>query len=92
VGVAAVIMACAMVVALTAIGSFFLAPPMPSDGAPPETYQPTDPVTVATQSVRLTAPVPLRVSTPFEGVPPIDYGASPRGAASVLQADDPEQT
>lgn len=92
IGVTAVIMACAMVVALTAIGSVFLAPPVTTTGEPPETLLPTDPVTVATQSVTLTAPVPLRVTRPFEGVPPIDYGSAPRGEASPLRTDGTEPT
>lgn len=90
IGVTAVIMACAIVVALTALGSFVVAPPVPASGEPTETLLPTDPVTVATQSVALTAPVPLRATPPIDGVSPIDYGSAPRGEASPLRTDHPE--
>ncbi len=90
IGVTAVIMASAIVVALTAIASFFMAPAVPSSGTPPETLLPTDPVTVATQSVTLTAPVPLRVRRVLEGVPPIDYGSAPRGEASPVRTNGPD--
>jgi len=90
IGVTAVIMASAIVVALTAIASFFIAPAVPASGVAPETLLPTDPVTVATQSVTLTAPVPLHVRQAFEGVPPIDYGATPPGEASRLREAGPQ--
>jgi MFS family permease len=77
VGVTAVIMVCALVVALTAIGSFFLAPEVPADADPHETYRPTDPVTVATQSTTLVSPVPLRGGSGAAGPSPIEYIGGP---------------
>jgi MFS family permease len=76
-GPTAVIMLCAMVVAVTAIGSFFLMiPPIPATGQPAETYQPADPVTVATQSTSLTTAIRLRYLDGAD-ISPIDYHASP---------------
>jgi MFS family permease len=92
VGVTAVIMLCAMVVALTAIASFFFAPAVPTDGEPAETYMPTDPVTVATQSVNLTANVPLHLAKALDGVSPIDYGTTTPGEASRVPTADPDRT
>lgn len=71
-----VIMACAAVVGGTALASWFMAPAMDASAQPGETYQPTDPMTVASQSSSLTAPVRLRYLQP-EGPSPIDYLASP---------------
>jgi MFS family permease len=90
VGVTAVIMLCAIVVATTAIASFFLAPAMPSGGVPPDSYQPTDPVTVATQSTTLTAPIPVKVRERSEGPSPIDYRA-PTPAPRPVPVDDAEE-
>jgi MFS family permease len=79
-----VIMSCAAVVGATALASWFLAPVMDASARPAETYVPTDPVTVATQSVRLTAPVPLQVARFVDGPSPIDYSPV-QGPSSPLQ-------
>ena len=50
---------------------------MDATGEPAETYQPVDPMTVATQSTSLTQAVRLRYVDPGSMPPPIDYKASP---------------
>lgn len=92
IGVTAVIMACAIVVALTALGSHFLAPAVVTSGGPAETYLPTDPVTVATQSVTLTAPVPIRASEPTSLTTPIDYGPPRVSPVDPIAADPSERS
>jgi MFS family permease len=87
-----VIMSCAAVVGATALASWFLAPPMDATARPGETYQPTDPVTVATQSVRLTAPIPLRARQFGEGPPPIDYSPVRGPSSPVRLPDEPGPT
>ena len=87
-----VIMSCAAIVGGTALASWFLAPPMDASARPAETYQPTDPVTVATQSVRLTAPVPLRATHVGEGPSPIDYSPVQGPSSPVRLPDEPEAT
>jgi MFS family permease len=87
-----VIMSCAAVVGATALASWFLAPAMDATARPAETYQPTDPVTVATQSVRLTAPVPLRTGPFGEGPSPIDYSPVQGPSSPVRLPDEPEAT
>jgi MFS family permease len=77
IGVTSVIIMCAGVVFVTAVSSFFLSPDMAATGAPSETYQPVDPVTVAAQSTSLTQPVKLHYAEAASGPSPIDYAASP---------------
>ncbi|MFN8518365.1 MAG: MFS transporter [Chloroflexota bacterium] len=85
-----VIMACAAIVGGTALASWFIAPAMDATGRPPETLQPTDPVTVATQSTRLTAPVPLTGRDFGLGPSPIDYGPV-GGPSSPLRRPDAQE-
>jgi MFS family permease len=89
-GTGLVIMACAAIVGATALASWFVAPAMDSTGHPPETLQPTDPVTVATQSTRLTAPVPLTGRDFGLGPSPIDYGPVGGPSSPVRRPDAPE--
>jgi MFS family permease len=84
-----VIMACAAVVGGTALASWFMAPDMDASGRPVETLQPTDPVTVATQSTSLTAPVPLPGRDFSLGPPPIDYGPVQGPSSPVRRPDGP---
>ncbi len=77
IGPTAVIIMCAGVVGATAVASFFLSPAMDATAAPAETYQPVDPMTVATQSPSLTQAIKLRYVEPVGGPAPIDYMASP---------------
>jgi len=77
IGPTAVIMLCAGVVGATAVASFFFSPEMDATGAPSETYQPVDPMTVATQSPSLTQAVRLHYPETSSGPSPIDYLASP---------------
>jgi MFS family permease len=76
VGPTSVIIMSAMVVFVTAISSFFLSPAMDATGAPAETYQPVDPMTVATQSSSLTQAVRLHYPATSDGPSPIDYETS----------------
>jgi MFS family permease len=85
-----VIMSCAAVVGATALASWFMAPAMDATARPAETLQPTDPVTVATQSVRLTAPIPLGRSQFGEGPSPIDYSPVQGPSSPVRPPDAPE--
>ncbi|MBX3029249.1 MAG: MFS transporter [Chloroflexi bacterium] len=91
IGPAIVIMACAVVVGGTAAASWFMAPAMDASGRPAETYHPTDPMTVASQSSSLTAPIRLRYLGLTEGPSPIDYLASSvvPGRAGPAAADAP---
>jgi len=82
-----VIMACAAVVGGTALASWFLAPAMDASGHPIDKLQPTDPVTVATQSTSFTAPVPLPARDFGLGPSPIDYGPV-QGPSSPLRRPD----
>ena len=79
IGPTSVIMMSAAVVFVTAISSIFLSPEMDATGEPSETYQPVDPMTVATQSTSLTQPVRLRYVEPTGGPSPIDYDGLPGG-------------
>jgi hypothetical protein len=65
---------------------------MDATARPAETLQPTDPVTVATQSVRLTAPIPLHTTRWGEGPSPIDYSPVRGPSSPVKLPDEPEPT
>jgi MFS family permease len=86
-----VIIACAAVVGGTAVASWFVAPAMDATARPGETYQPTDPVTVATQSVRLTAPVPIE-GVFAAGPSPIDYSPVQGPSSPLRRPDEPART
>ncbi len=77
VGPTVVIIMCAGIVGATAIASFFLAPAMDASAAPAATYQPVDPMTVATQTSSLTRAIKLRYVESSGQPSPIDYMASP---------------
>jgi len=77
VGPTVVIIMCAALVGATAIASFFLSPAMDASAAPAETYQPVDPMTVATQTSVLTRAIKLRYVESSDRPSPIDYMASP---------------
>jgi MFS family permease len=87
-----VIMACAAIVGGTALASWFIAPAMDATGRPAETLQPTDPVTVATQSTSLTAPVPLARRSPALDPSPIDYSPVQGPSSPVRLPDEPSTT
>ena len=75
----------------TALASWFLSPDMDASARPGDSYLPTDPVTVSTQSVRLTAPVPLATLV-GEGPSPIDYSPVQGPSSPLPQPDDPAAT
>jgi MFS family permease len=75
IGPTAVIILCAGVVGATAVASYFFSPAMDANAKPGDTYQPVDPMTVATQSSSLTQAVRLHYPT-SDGPSPIDYETS----------------
>jgi MFS family permease len=89
-GPTVVIMACAAIVGGTALASWFVAPAMDATARPAETYQPTDPVTVATQSIRLTTPVPIDGAPIGSGPSPIDYSPVQGPSSPLRRSDEPE--